>query len=562
MTINLDRNEFGFSHLPELNSRISVDEVRYYDATISNDDVIRKLSEMLGCDSNKILLTAGGIGAIELLFDVYVRNNTLLTTVPTYSGIRKNTQRVNANIIEINTYLDSKCHTDIFCNHRPLLPLKIAVSMKNRKTVCKEKQITYICTPNNPTGMIWDTNDIHRYASATSNMVLIDEVYVDFTEADTCISLLDLKNVAIIRSFSKSYGLAGVRFGYILAHETVIQQLLPYYEPMHVTNIAKKYACGIIDHITIYQYKIHSCVTSRDCFMERLKHEGYIAINTPTNFVLLYIGKSCSEFIKCLKDDNILVRDITDYGLPGFIRISIVDYDTMINVVFKSITNNSHLISLDPPLVMFYTPCIVIKRLLTLLRLTSVIFQNNKIAYWLADGTLLSTIRHNGTFMKWDVDIDIGVIEDVGRLAFIFKKQGLSLVRNRLDTYWQIRFTEDICDPLSIFYKSSNYHLPYIDIFMYDAVIHKDKKIWKSCDNRYVNLGDRSDEENNHGRCDLIYYDNLLFPLLPSIFEGINVFVPNQSEKILSVSLSDSYKDNIIIEKNGKLYHFNIGEAQ
>lgn len=290
----------------------------------------------------------------------------------------------------------------------------------------------------------------------------------------------------------------------------------------------------------------------RNKFASYLKSIDCIVVNTPTNFTLLYIGKKYIEFMEQLKKDKIAVRDVMeDYSLNGFIRISITQD---MNLVIKSIQRNINLIDKYTPLIMFYTSYVKITRLLKLLEITSKIFNQNNVQYWISDGTLLSTIRHNGKFMRWDDDIDIGTIENIDHLGGKLSTYGLSLIRNKTDTYWQIRYTSDLFYPLDEFYRSENYEFAHIDVFKFYPIQHNNHKMWKCCDDRFVNLGNICESRE----CNLIYYDKLLFPLIKSTFENIEVNIPNKSEELLEISLGKSYKNTIIIQNNGNLYRYII----
>ena len=232
--LRLDKNEYNFQHHPDILLNITIDDIQYYNNKITNQKVILKLSKILCVKPYNMLITAGSIGGIELLFNAYLRNTNLITTAPTYSAISKYVKRNRIKLIKLNTYLDKKCETF-------MLPA--------------DDSAVYICNPNNPTGLMWDVNDLRKYASNTSCMVFIDEVYVDFAKS-TCISLIDLKNIVIIRSFSKSYGLAGIRFGYLLAHPDTITYMKQYYEPLHVTPLAKLFAYNVMEHWDFYQKNI------------------------------------------------------------------------------------------------------------------------------------------------------------------------------------------------------------------------------------------------------------------------------------------------------------------
>lgn len=543
--LRLDKNEYNFKHHPDILSNITVRDIKYYNNGITNQEVILKLSNIISCKPDNILITAGGIGGIELLFNAYLRNTNLITAVPTYSAISKYVIRNNTKLIELHTYLDEKCETI-------MLPQCDAA--------------VYICNPNNPTGMMWGVNDLRKYASNTSRMILIDEVYVDFADT-TCMSLIDLKNVVIIRSFSKSYGLAGIRFGYLLAHPDTITYMKQYYEPLYVTPLAKLFAYSVMDHWDFYQDNVKATIDTRNNFVDTLKSMGLVVKNTPTNFILLYIGINYLKFINELKCDNILIRDIVmDYALTGFVRISIA-YD--MSPVLKSIQRNISLIDKYPPLMMFYTPCYIIGKLLTLLRVLVRVLNEHDIKYWLAEGTLLAAVRH-GSFMKWDDDIDIGVMIDIKDITDSLPDD-MMLVKNRFGVYWQLRYTNDVFLPLDEFYKSANYELPHIDLFQYKPIIHDNKKIWINCDDRFVNIGPIKPKHSNnhlnsetetknkaHSRCDGIYPDNLLFPLKTQLFENIDVTIPSSPAKILDLSLGESYKNTIITSQNGSLYKYDI----
>lgn len=552
--LKLNRNEYNFPHHPDVVdlSSVNIHTMQYYENKITNEYVTQKLAETLNCSfetdnkqekvtcysADNILLTAGGIGGIEILFNEYVRSRKILvTTVPTYSAIARYVKNNQAELIGINTYLDKTCSPFIF-NHY-------------------DNAVIYICNPNNPTGMQWSISEIVIYAEKSDNIIIIDEVYIDFVDSsmkyENYMKLINLTNVIIIRSFSKSYGLAGIRFGYILGHVNTIKYLRQRYEPLHVTNLAKMLACKIMDNWNFYQEKTKECIFVRNTFSEILNREGFITINTPTNFILLYIGSKYMEFIDVLYKENILVRNVKDYNLCGFIRISIAeDMDKVISVI----SNNRDLIDTKPPLITFYMSLVKIKLLMDLFGKTSDVLNYNNIVYWLSDGTLLSIIRHNGRFMKWDDDIDIGTIDDISHLKIPFLKQGLIMVRNRFDTYWQIRYNCDVFEPLEDFYKSDNYHLAHIDIFNYNSTMYNGKKMWKCCDERFVNVNQICKGKE----CNLIYYDEHLFPLIKSQFENIDVNIPHQSEEILKISLGENYKNTIIISDNGKIREYDIRE--
>ena len=84
--------------------------------------------------------------------------------------------------------------------------------------------MTFVCSPNNPTGNAQSLDAIHAVADETGGLVIVDEAYVDFG-GETALPLVGTSNVAVVRTFSKSFALAGARIGYVLATPGVVEDL-------------------------------------------------------------------------------------------------------------------------------------------------------------------------------------------------------------------------------------------------------------------------------------------------------------------------------------------------
>jgi histidinol-phosphate/aromatic aminotransferase/cobyric acid decarboxylase-like protein len=204
---HLNLNEFDFSHHPEFmwktsiyfdNSIIS----QYYDTKLTAK-LNKKLATFNNVYSNNILLTHGADSLLETLVNVYLQPNDIARIiVPTYGGYERFCKLRDIKII------------------KSLLPNNITENM------------IFICNPNNPNGKKYNTDYLEGLISHHPNtLFVLDETYIDFLilsgdKRNTCSSLVDrYKNLFIIRSFSKAFGLAGMRLGYLISHKSNIEYL-------------------------------------------------------------------------------------------------------------------------------------------------------------------------------------------------------------------------------------------------------------------------------------------------------------------------------------------------
>lgn len=182
----------------------------------------------------------------------------------------------------------------------------------------------YLANPNTPSGTIIPATEVAKLAKDFSGALLIDEAFVDFAD-ENCLSLLkDHTNVVILRSLSKGYCLAGLRFGYVVAHPTVVEQMDKVRDRYNVDAVALIAAAAAIDD------REHAAMTWEHVRSERarltteLESLGWQVIPSHANFILTKVPDGDGQAIyDGLKQQGILVRHFHKSPLADKIQITI-----------------------------------------------------------------------------------------------------------------------------------------------------------------------------------------------------------------------------------------------
>ncbi|MEM7555814.1 MAG: histidinol-phosphate transaminase [Cyanobacteria bacterium P01_A01_bin.84] len=194
-----------------------------------------------------------------------------------------------------------------------------------KELVKADGAITFIATPNSPSGHIVPIDDLRELAKRLSGVLVIDEAYVDFANSDRALSIVkEFDNVISIRTLSKGYSLAGIRLGFGIANPRLLQGLYKIKDSYNIDAIA----CAIgAAAIRDQDYK-NSCAdkvkVSREKLSEDLKKLGFKIWDSQTNFVLVKPPQDNAEYLYLnLKEQRILIRYFKQERLEDKLRISI-----------------------------------------------------------------------------------------------------------------------------------------------------------------------------------------------------------------------------------------------
>ena len=196
------------------------------------------------------------------------------------------------------------------------------------RAITPNTRIVFVANPNNPTGTAVAPQDLARFLDRVPPTVLValDEAYVEFL-AEPLDLVQEIRNgsrpnLILLRTFSKIYGLAGVRIGYGIAHQEIVSQLEKIRQPFNVNAIAQAGALAALDD-TAHAEKTRR-ITARGLrlYKRAFRKLGLQSIPSSANFILVRVGEGQRVF-EGLQKQGVIVRPMASYQLPEWIRISI-----------------------------------------------------------------------------------------------------------------------------------------------------------------------------------------------------------------------------------------------
>jgi len=191
--------------------------------------------------------------------------------------------------------------------------------------VTERTRLIFVCNPNNPTSTVVDPDALTRFVQAVPSHILvaIDEAYVEYIRDGMTPDSLDLvrahSNVVVLRTFSKAYGLAGLRIGYAVGHPDLITALDKVYVPFTVSSLAQAAAIASLAAADELLARTDALVAERARVGAALRDAGFTLPPTQANFVWLPLGPRTLDFVKQAADARIVVRP---YGTDG-VRVTI-----------------------------------------------------------------------------------------------------------------------------------------------------------------------------------------------------------------------------------------------
>jgi histidinol-phosphate aminotransferase len=191
--------------------------------------------------------------------------------------------------------------------------------------VTDRTRLIFICNPNNPTSTVVDPAALARFVEVVPSHILIaiDEAYVEYIRdgmlPDSLALVRDHSNVVVLRTFSKAYGLAGLRVGYAAGHPDLITALDKAYVPFTVSSISQAAAIASLDAADELLARTDAVVAERARVSDALRGAGFTVPSSQANFVWLPLGPRTLDFVEQAAGAHIVVRP---YGSDG-VRVTI-----------------------------------------------------------------------------------------------------------------------------------------------------------------------------------------------------------------------------------------------
>jgi histidinol-phosphate aminotransferase len=182
--------------------------------------------------------------------------------------------------------------------------------------------LTFITTPNNPTGEAISISDIEKIAQKVSGLLVVDEAYAEFSDQDSAVTLITkYPQIVVIRTMSKAFSFAGARVGYLLAHPSVVDAMMLVRLPYHLSTLTQGAALVALDFKDELLSGVAELRTERDRVAASLRELGLTVLPSQANFLLFSGFQSSSpQLWQQMLDRGILIRDV---GLSGYLRTTI-----------------------------------------------------------------------------------------------------------------------------------------------------------------------------------------------------------------------------------------------
>jgi histidinol-phosphate aminotransferase len=195
--------------------------------------------------------------------------------------------------------------------------------------VAAQARLIWLCDPNNPTGSLVQRDEWETLLARLPDRcaVIVDEAYVDYVRPELRLRREDDveagRPVVVLRTFSKIYGLAGLRLGYAVAHRSLAPYLDVVQEPFNVNRAALAAGCASLRRPEVVEERRRENEEARELLSRRLRAQGLAVFPSEANFLLVRVPRDDLELAEALLVRGLLVRPGRDFGMPGYIRTTI-----------------------------------------------------------------------------------------------------------------------------------------------------------------------------------------------------------------------------------------------
>ena len=197
------------------------------------------------------------------------------------------------------------------------------------KKINRKTKLVFVCNPNNPTGTIVSRSELDVFLSKIPEgvIVVLDEAYWDFADSPEYpkgVSYVKAgKPVVVLRTFSKVYGLAGLRVGYAIGREDLIDCLYRVREPFPVHRLGQAGAVAALKDKTHAGRSIRMVIEGRKYLYRELDKMGLFYLPSQANFIFMDLGKDSKEALQDLLREGVIIRPGYIWGYPTFARVTV-----------------------------------------------------------------------------------------------------------------------------------------------------------------------------------------------------------------------------------------------
>lgn len=315
--VKLASNENPFPVPSEINDVIceKISELNRYPDSDSYY-LKKKIAEYNGVNFENVLVGAGSVEIIKMIVKAFLNpGEMVITSEKSFLMYRIATVETAGKEAYLEVPMDKQFRFDLK-----------AISRKIDDNV----KIIFLTNPNNPTGTILPFDQIDEFTGSIpdSKIVVLDNAYQEYVEAqkdyfDGVDRLNKRKNLIILRTFSKIYGLAGLRVGYALGNAELLSYLARVKSPFNVTRLAQNAALASLDNdgFRIKSFKLN--LRNKKRLFEKLKELKIEVVPSETNFLMFFPKTDISQLNENLLREGVIIRPLRAFGVPDAMRVTV-----------------------------------------------------------------------------------------------------------------------------------------------------------------------------------------------------------------------------------------------
>ncbi|MFA5095940.1 MAG: histidinol-phosphate transaminase [Candidatus Omnitrophota bacterium] len=271
----------------------------------------KRLARLLNVSASGIVLGNGSDELIDIIIKTFVENDESIITADT-------------------SFLEYEIISAV--NDRKFIKVPLRYFKYDlesiKKRIDRKTKLVFIANPNNPTGTYVTRYELADFMAGLPDtcLVVLDEAYDAFIDVndfpDTRENFRN-KRIITLKTFSKSYGLAGLRLGYAVADPELASYMERVRQPFNINILAQEGGLAALDDREFLRKSRKAVLEGKAYLYDNLKKLGLAYVPSVANFILIDVEQDCAEFFNKMLKFGVIVRDMKQYGLKNFIRVTI-----------------------------------------------------------------------------------------------------------------------------------------------------------------------------------------------------------------------------------------------
>jgi len=269
-----------------------------------------KLGSWLQVEPESVVLANGEDQVIDLAAAVLSKEGSAVSVSPTYSMYRLRLELIGAKLIQVPLRKDFSLDVERL----------LSVAGESRASMM------FLCSPNNPTANQFSEASIVQILNGFRGLVILDEAYAEFADCSVVPLVREYSRLAVMRTFSKAFGIAGARLGYMVANPQLSKVFAEKAQlPYPIGRFTARLGIECLRNLKAMQDSVSEMKQERSWLIDHLRRvEGIRVFDSQANFVLVCTGRNSSRFSARLQSLGILVRDFSDMlGFRGCLRVTV-----------------------------------------------------------------------------------------------------------------------------------------------------------------------------------------------------------------------------------------------